>query len=392
MSPDKFRPVVKKSNNSGNLKNGEELRKFKLAVEGSFDYVLFADPDGIILYANPAIERITGFTPQEVLGKKAGTKELWGGLMGKPFYERLWKTIKTDKKVFAGEVRNKRKDGTLYDAFHTISPILDEKGNLKFFLEIQRDVTHDREVDRAKTEFVSLASHQLRTPLTAINWYSEMLLSGDVGKVTEEQERYLKEVYRGSQRMVRLVNDLLNVSRLETGGILVEPIPTKINSLIADVIKESRFVEMDHEIPVNFEKPSEEIELAIDSDLLRQVLRNLISNAIRYCAGRPDTEVTLKLEQRPVYNTDSLVISITDNGIGIAKEDQHLVFEKFFRGANAEKVSAVGTGLGLYIAKMLVEKWGGKIWFESEEGKGTAFYVTIPLTGMVSRKGEKKLA
>jgi len=367
------------------------LRKFKLAVEGSFDYVLFADPDGMILYANPAIERITGFTPREVLGKKAGTKELWGGLMGKPFYERLWKTIKHDKRVFVGEVKNKRKDGTLYDAFHTITPILDEKGNLQFFLEIQRDITHDKEVDRAKTEFVSLASHQLRTPMTAINWYSEMLLSGDVGPLSDEQSRYLKEIYQGSQRMVRLVNDLLNVSRLETGGVLVEPIPAELSPIIIDSIKESKFVETGKEALVRFEKPKEEINLAVDVELLSQVLRNLINNAVRYRFDRSNQQVEISLDKRSVEGVNSLVIKVRDNGIGIPKAEQHRIFEKFFRASNARKTAGDGSGLGLYISKTVVEKWGGKIWFESAEGKGTAFYVTIPLTGMDFQKGEKKL-
>ena len=369
------------------VKSVEELSKFKLAVDAAYDCVVITDPDGMILYANSAIKRITGFTPQATLGKKAWTKELWGGL-----YEKLWKTIKHDKKVFSGEVKNKRKDGTLYNAFHTITPILNEKGNLQFFMDVQRDITREKEVDRAKTEFISLVSHQLQTPLTAINWYAEMLLSGDVGRVTEDQSSYLAEVYKESKRMSRLVSDLLNVSRLEIGGVLVEPIPAKINLLIADIIKESKFVEKEKEVPVLFAKPKEEIELAIDADLFRQVLRNLISNATRYCSEQADAEIKVRLEKQAVGGIDSLVISVMDNGIGIPKEEQHRIFEKFFRAGNAEKASAGGTGLGLYICKMVVENWGGKIWFESEEGKGATFYATIPLTGMVSKKGEKKLA
>ncbi len=368
------------------------LSNFKEAVDGSFDYILITDPDGIILYANSAIERITGFTPQEVIGKKAGTKDLWGGLMGKPFYERLWKILKQDKKPFTGEVKNKRKDGTLYDAFHTITPVLDKDGNVQFFFEIQRDITHDKEVDRAKTEFVSLASHQLRTPLTAINWYSEMLLSGDVGAVSEEQSHYLKEIYKGSQRMVRLVNDLLNVSRLEAGGLIVEPVPTKISSLISASIKEGKFIEAEREIPVRFKNSKEDIKLAVDSELLSQVLRNIINNAVRYCSGLPNPQVEVSLDKRAVEGVNSLVIKVEDNGIGIPKVEQHRVFEKFFRASNAQKEAPGGTGLGLYISKTVVEKWGGKMWFESGERKGTIFYVTIPLTGMVFQKGEKKLA
>jgi len=373
-------------------KHEEDLRKFKLAVDAASDHIIITDENAVILYANEAVEKITGFSQDEVVGNKAGTKKLWGGMMPQEFYEKMWETIKNKKKIFTGEVKNRRKNGEVYTALASISPVLGDDGNVRFFVGIERDVTHEKEVDRAKTEFVSLASHQLRTPLTAINWYSEMLLSGDVGPLSEEQSRYLKEVYRGSQRMVRLVNDLLNVSRLEIGGLLVEPITAKLDLLIADIIRESAFMETSREVPIRFAKPKESIELAIDSELLRQVLRNLVNNAIRYCSDdRPDAGVEIRLEKRVVEGIDSLVISITDNGIGIPKEDQHRVFEKFFRAGNAEKTAAGGTGLGLYICKMVVKAWGGDIWFESEEGKGSTFYVTIPLTGMVSRKGQKKL-
>jgi PAS domain S-box-containing protein len=373
-------------------KNEETLQKFKLAVAAASDHIIITDENAVILYANKAVEKITGFSQSEVVGKKAGTQKLWGGMMPQEFYERMWETIANKKKIFTGEIQNRRKNGEVYTALASISPVLGDDGNVRFFVGIERDITHEKEVDRAKTEFVSLASHQLRTPLTAINWYSEMLLSGDVGPLSEEQSRYLKEVYRGSQRMVRLVNDLLNVSRLEIGGLLVEPIPAKLDLLIADIIRESAFMETSREVPISFAKPKESTELAIDPELLRQVLRNLINNAIRYCSDdHPDAKIEIRLEKRAVEGVDSLVISIMDNGIGIPKEDQHRVFEKFFRAGNAEKTAAGGTGLGLYICKMVVKAWGGEIWFESEEGKGSTFYVTIPLTGMVSRKGEKKL-
>jgi len=371
----------------------EELQKFKLAVENASDHIIITNENAVILYANKAVERITGFSQKEVVGKKAGTKELWGGMMPREFYETMWETIKNRKKVFTGEVQNRRKNGEIYTALASISPVLGDNGAVRFFVGIERDITKEKAIDLAKTEFVSLASHQLRTPLTAINWYSEMLLSGDVGPLSEEQSRYLKEVYKGSQRMVRLVNDLLNVSRLEAGGLIVEPVPAKIDSLIAASIKEGKFsVGAEKEIPVRFERSKEETKLAVDSELLNQVFRNLINNAVRYCSGRPNPKVEVSLDKRPVDGVNSLVIEVRDNGIGIPKLEQGRVFEKFFRASNAQKAAAGGTGLGLYISKTVVEKWGGKIWFESEEGKDTAFYVTIPLTGMVFQKGEKKLA
>lgn len=215
-----------------------DLEKFKIALDGTSDHVVITDPNGIVLYANAGLERITGFSPKEVLGKKVGTKELWGGNMSQEFYEELWRTIKVEKKPFTGEISNTRKDGVAYQALSSISPIVSKNGVLEFFVGIERDITKEREIDSAKTEFVSLASHQLRTPLSAINWYTEMLLSGDAGALTDVQREYLEEVSHGSHRMVELVNALLNVSRIELGTFAVQPEPTDIITLAQDVIKE----------------------------------------------------------------------------------------------------------------------------------------------------------
>ena len=214
----------------------EDLKKFQLAVENASDQIIITDPQGSILYANKALEDTSEFTIGEVIGKNPG--KLWGGQMDKKFFEKLWDGIKREKKTFQGELTNKKKSGKTYIAALSITPILDKDGNVRFFVGIERDITKAKEVDRMKTEFISLASHQLRTPLSAIKWFTEMLLAGDAGKLTKEQKEFLTQVYASNDRMIELVNALLNVSRIEEGRIAIEPVPTDLPELVSQVLTE----------------------------------------------------------------------------------------------------------------------------------------------------------
>jgi signal transduction histidine kinase/HAMP domain-containing protein len=266
------------------------------------------------------------------------------------------------------------------------SPILDNNNNVTSAVGVFQDKTKEFEIDRAKTEFVSLASHQLRTPLSAINWYSEMLLSGDAGKLNDEQEKYVKEVSAGSMRMVKLVNSLLNVSRLELGTFSVDPEDTDIVRLLLSVLDEikPKVDEKNQLFKQDFDSSLPKIN--IDPKLIRMVFQNLASNAVKYTNYGGTITSRLKEEE------GSLVFSISDDGVGIPKAQQKNIFTKLFRADNVKATDTEGTGLGLYIVKKIVENSGGKIWLESEENKGTTFFVEIPLTGMVKKTGEKQLS
>ena len=296
-----------------------DLEKFKLAVDNASDHIVITDPEGIILFANAVAEKMSGFSVKEMMGKKVGTKELWGGKMGKPFYDRLWKTVKQEKKIFVGVIQNHKKDGTKYLVAASIIPLLDTQGNVAFFVAIERDITYEHEVDRAKTEFVSLASHQLRTPLTSINWYIEMLQSGDAGALNDKQKEFLAEVYTGCQRMVQLVSDLLNVSRLETGRLKIEPVPIDLAAFIGEVRSELEPQIQEKGCQVSLEFPKEKIaKVNADKVLLRQVISNLLTNAIRYSSGAKKGQIIISVAVSPQAYT----IGVEDNGIGIPKEVQ----------------------------------------------------------------------
>ena len=360
-----------------------ELQKFKLAVESASDHIIITDPEGVVQYANRAAEKITGYTVEELIGQKAG--KTWGGLMPKTFYKDMWDRIKTQKKLFIGEIRNKRKNGDEYVALVDISPILDEKGEVQFFVAIERDITKEKEIDRAKTEFVSLASHQLRTPLTTITWYAEMLLGGDAGAMTEKQKQYVEEIHNGGRRLVSLVNALLSVSRIELGTFSIEPEPSSPIEICKVTLKELEpLTEKKHiHLATKFENDIPLIN--VDKNLTKIVFQNLIANAIEYTKENGEVLVEITKDEK------DLLFSVSDNGIGIPEDAQAKIFGKLFRADNAVETKTDGTGLGLYIVKSIMDNSGGTIRFISKENKGTTFFVTIPLTGMHAKEGNKKL-
>jgi len=363
----------------------KDLEKFKLAVDNASDHIVITDENGICLYANKAVETITGFKKKDILGNKAGSKNNWGGLMGEEFYDKFWKALKEDKTVFEGYVKNKRKNGERYDALASVSPILDKHGHVKFFVGIERDMTEEKNIDRAKSEFVSLASHQLRTPLSTINWYTEMLLSEEVGKLNEDQKEFTSEIYKGNQRMVDLVNSLLNVSRIELGTLAVDPKPTNLINQANSVLNEIKPLIAKKKLKVvkNFGKNIPQVNL--DDKLMRIVWQNLLSNALKYTPAKGQITITVSKDK------SNIKIEVRDTGFGIPKNQQDKIFTKLFRADNVKEKETDGTGLGLYIVKSVIEQFGGKIWFESEENKGTTFFINIPIKGVQPKEGTRGL-
>ena len=229
-------------------------------------------------------------------------------------------------------------------------------------------------LDKQKTEFVSLASHQLRTPLTAMNWYAEALLSESAGPVTSLQRDYLEELSAGGKRMAALISDLLKLSSLDLGTyrpqIKVVSIADVLNTVIKDLHPEIIKKHTDVSLHVDPKVP----DLATDEQLLAGTLQNLIANSVKYTRKGGKVAVLVQHQRRHI------LIHVRDNGIGIPQKQQGQVFSKLFRADNAQKVDANGTGLGLYIVRAMVRAMGGRIWFESTEHQGTDFYVRLPIS------------
>lgn len=272
----------------------------------------------------------------------------------------------------------------------------DSAGKPLKMIGVNFDITHEQEVDRAKTEFVSLASHQLRTPLSSINWYTEMLLAGDAGEINEEQKKYLTEVAVGNQRMVDLVDSLLNVSRLDLGTFIIEPEPIDVVDTSKSIIKELSPLIKEKKLKFK-DKYSDIPPFNADRKLFRMIFQNLISNAVKYTPSGKEIKVSVEVKNtgdifgHKELKEDSLVIFVKDTGIGVPDGQKEKIFSKMFRADNARESETEGTGLGLYIIKSIIDKSGGEIWFESKENEGTTFYVSLPKDGMVKKDGTKKL-
>mgnify|MGYP000459206404 CR=1 FL=1 len=240
--------------------------------------------------------------------------------------------------------------------------------------ELKASNSRLRYLDTAKDEFLSMASHQLRTPLTSVKGYLSMVLDGDAGKITATQRKLLSEAFDSSERMVRLVHDFLNVSRLQTGKFMLELHPTDMVEVVKQEVDLLRQAASSRGIALNY-RPDDGIpQLMVDETKLRQVVMNYVDNALYYSRDltRP-VEITLKKID------DKLELRVIDNGIGVPKAEQGNLFNKFFRAENARKQRPDGTGVGIFLAKKVINAHGGKIIFESEEGKGSTFGFTLPI-------------
>lgn len=360
-----------------------DLQKFQLAVEHVSQHIIITDADGIILYANPAVERVTGYSRAEIIGNKPS---LWGRQMPQEFYTALWHTIKDEKKTFVGELKNKKKNGKIYAAHSTISPVVGADGEVKFFIGLEVDVTEQLALEAARMSFISIASHQLRTPLTSMRWSSEMLMDGDAGEITAGQRNLIENIYSGTMRMTSLVNLLLQISRVEAGRLKIEPTPIDFKNVIQGVTSSLKsFLDAKSQHVEIRAVPDPFPVIPMDQEVIWQVFQNLISNASRYGPEKKPIIISMTVQGA------NAKCAVTDTGIGIPKDQQHRIFEKFFRAENALRLVPEGSGLGLALVKALVEGWHGEVWFESAENEGSTFYFTIPLAGEDAKEGEVSL-
>lgn len=239
-------------------------------------------------------------------------------------------------------------------------------------------------LNRAKSEFISMASHQLRTPLTAVKWYARILSNHGIKKLSPTQLRAYHHIVSANEHMIELVNALLNVSRIEMGTLAIEPVRSSLTHIIAQALDEARPLALQRGVHLTH-GTLPKAELVVDPKLLQVVLSNLISNAVRYTPR--GGKVSVDLAAKGTYVT----IAVKDTGYGIPKREQAKVFTKFFRGSNVQEKEPQGTGLGLYLTKAVVERMGGKINFTSREGKGTTFSVSLPRSGVKPHPGIKGL-
>jgi len=367
-----------------NVMEDLEAAKATIEQEKAKDEAMFAsigegliavDNDRKIMTVNKAAEDMLGWTAKELIGKIITTLPLEdedGHLMPlekRPTYQALSSGKTTTVTYFFV-----KKDKTRFPIAINVTPIILE-GKTIGLIETLRDVTREQEIDQAKSEFVSLASHQLRTPLGIIKWYLEALQGEDYfAHAPSGTKKYLKEIYKSNERVLNLVRDLLSVSRIEQRRIKNTPRLINPTQIVGEVARQMQILAVKKKIALQLITPRVKLPpIAIDSLRLHEVIENLIANAIEYTGTGGRVEVTVdKVGQ-------SLVLRVKDSGIGISTADQKKLFTKFFRSEKATGHNPEGSGLGLYVVKSYVEGWKGKISVESVEGKGSSFTISLPL-------------
>lgn len=334
---------------------------YVLAIESVFNMVVITNTEGLVQYANPAVERITGFQREEILGKKVG---LWGGIMNGPFYKNLWDTIARGE-VYKGEIQNHRKNGDIYTARVTISPIKKNKKVIGF-IGTEEDITLEKKLQKEKEEFISLASHQLRTPLGAMKWNLELLIES-----YPHLKHDLSTLSLQNQLMIDLVNRLLVILRIGDNRIEVRKQEIHFADLVRTIISHLHTKISNSKIKLSVDVPQDNFTLLTDPALLQEIISNILDNAIKY--SKPGGRIYIQYKKTKTHWS----ISIKDQGIGIPKKDFPHIYNKFYRGSNTISIS--GTGLGMYIAKTYLLKLNGDIKVKSTLGKGTEMICTFPL-------------
>lgn len=353
------------------------------AILGSVgEGMIVTDSMGHVLLVNEIASELVGAGLAKTIGKKLSVNLLY---LDKeiliPEDERPMEVALRTREKVTQQVQSVDDDGRRRVLGITATPVV-QQGKLVGAIQILRDLTREREIDRMKTEFISIASHQLRTPLSAISWYSEMMVNGDAGKLKGEQLEFATSIYQSSQRMTELVNSLLNISRIESGRIRIDPQPTDVHKLVDGIVGDLKGKTEERKqtivLSINDSLPL----INLDARLISQVYLNMLTNAIKYSPQGGEISVFVSRKG------DELVSQITDSGYGIPKSEQSKLFQKFFRASNVAKVETDGTGLGMYLVKSIIESSGGKIWFESDENKGTTFWFSLPMSGMKAKEGE----
>jgi PAS domain S-box-containing protein len=335
--------------------------------------VIATDEKAIITRVNQKALELLGFKRSEILHKHFLSVIVSVHDNGKPldvFDRPIVKAFQTGKTISERSLYV-QKNGTLLPTQVTVSPIISHKHPIGA-IEVFRDLTAEIESDKLKSDFISIASHQLRTPLSAINMYTRMLQDGLAGELTSEQRPYIETILSSVERMNTLIDTLLNITRIEAGSIAIKVRTVHLDELSQNIFNEFLPAAEVKHITLTADLPENMEPITTDNLLIKEICANLLSNAIKYT---PDGgKVHFKLTSLP----KEIRWTVADTGYGIPAKAQKNIFLKFFRADNITGMDVSGTGLGLYLIKNLAESLGGELWFESKENVGSTFTFSLP--------------
>jgi len=369
-----------------------ELELYKLLVDSVQDYaIFFMDAGGYIQTWNKGAQKNKGYTADEIIGKHFSA-----------FYLQKDKDSRKPERELEharkhGTVEDEgwrlRKDGSKFWANVVITSLYDNDGTLIGFAKVTRDLTQRKEqedelrktnellkkqqldlqlLNASKDDFISLASHQLRTPATGVKQYVGMLIEGFSGNLEKGQQSLLEKAYESNERQLRIISDLLKVAQVDAGKIIPLKTVTDLDELVSSILAEQADTFKKRHQTINYQKPEKTVEATFDSNLIRMVLENIINNASKYSHQNTTVSVTL------IDNGKTVAINVKDEGVGILKADIPRLFEKFSRIDNDLSTQVGGSGLGLYWAKKIVDLHGGTITMTSLPGEGTTFSIELP--------------
>lgn len=355
---------------SARKRSEEQLRLQSAALESAANAVVITDVEGRIIWVNEAFSEFTGYERDKVIG--SNPRILKSGHHDNDFYKTLWDTVLSGE-VWQGEIVNRRKDGSHYSEEQTITPVENEAGEITHFVAIKQDITERKKIERMKSEFVSTVSHELRTPLTSIRGSLGLLTGGVAGDLSDQARKLIEIACNNSDRLVRLINDILDMEKIESGKMQFGLRPIDLAPLVRDAVAANEGFAREHKVSIVEQNELDRARVLADPDRLTQVITNLVSNAAKFS---PDGGA---IQLRVQAHAKGVRISVIDQGPGIPKEFQGRIFAKFSQADSSDTRQKGGTGLGLSISKAIVEKLNGEISFTTKAGEGTEFHVDLPL-------------
>jgi len=348
----------------------ERLRLAASVFENTTEGILITDENGTIQSINPAFTAMTGFTAEEATGENP--RILHSGEQSADFYKDMWESITTSGH-WQGELNNRRKNGEIYPQWLNINAIKDARGRVTNYVGVTFDITELKASERLKDEFIATVSHELRTPLTSIHGSLRLLGGGVAGELSAESAKLVKIAANNSQRLVRLIDDILSIAKIEAEKMKFLLQPLAIDDVIGRAIEANQDFAQQYDVRLQAHAGIREARVLADNDRLMQVLTNLLSNAVKHSPAGGEVQVGVQ-RQNGYWR-----ISVVDNGPGIPDSFRDKVFSRFAQADGTDRRKGGGTGLGLSICKAIIDRLGGRIGFESEAGVRTSFYFDLPV-------------